>query len=119
MSQDTNENNAGLTFFGGLLALLMGLPGVMNAFLEVCSESIPYVGRWVKPTFWTLFGMAVLQWMFAMAGVDGFIDGVFQGVADIGIAILDMIPGVSFVSDVTALPAVEGAPGMSDVPPAS
>lgn len=116
MTQDTNK-----TFFEGLLALLLGLPEVMNVVLDMCGKLIPYVGKYLKPFFWTMIGLLIVQWCLAVTGFDGFLLSALDGFFSVVYAIGNWVVGL-FVNEAAAvLPtivdSVSGAvPSGSEIP---
>jgi hypothetical protein len=98
---DKNES----TFLGGLLVLLLGIPSVINAGLDAIAENTPFLGAFVKPTFWTLFGFMVLQWMLGAAGLDVLLASAWDGLMGVLSGLFTFIGGL-FVSapDVVVTP---------------
>jgi len=109
-----------VTFMESLLLFLAGLPGAINTVLEVIGENVPFVGRYLKPTFWTLFTAWLLWGCAGWVGLDALLISAGQGM-------LEWIPGISFATESVALvapvEAVDAAStavaSASDVPPAS
>ncbi len=103
-----------VTFMESLLLFLAGLPGAINTVLEAIGENVPFVGRFLKPAFWTMFAVWLFWGMAGWVGLDALLISAGQGA-------LEWIPGVSFASDAVAL--IEPTPAVvapvSDIPPAS
>lgn len=91
------------TFMEGLLALLLGLPKVINAFLDEASLGHPKLTVWVKPLFWLCFTLIIMGPLVGSA-VES-LSPLGQGIASI----------VDWVRDTTFLPA-EAVPSTELVP---
>jgi len=97
-----------VTFMESLLLFLAGLPGAINTVLETIGENVPFVGRFLKPTFWTLFTVWLFWGLAGWVGLDALLISAGQGM-------VEWIPGVSFTSDAVSL--IEAAPGAADAVP--
>lgn len=91
-----NENK---TFMEGLLIFLNGLPSVANTVLDTCAENVPVVGKYIKPTFWTLIAVLLLQGLMVVTGGDAVLEGAWN-------RLMELIPSFTFGSAPAVVPPV-------------